>query len=123
MSNGSDRRQFWRAVFRSPVQLVDAAGVWPAELVDISLKGALVKMSPHWRGEADANCQIKLKLSDVAVIIMHAVVAHVEGRRVGLRCTTMDVDSVTHLRQLVALNAGDPALLERELSALLLVAE
>ena len=25
MSNGSNRRQFWRAVFRSPVQLVDAA--------------------------------------------------------------------------------------------------
>ena len=76
-------------------------------------------MPPQWRGEVDANCQIKLKLSDVAVIIMHAVVAHVEGRRAGLRCTTMDVDSITHLRQLVALNAGDPSLLERELSALL----
>ncbi len=119
MSNGSNRRQFWRAVFRSPVQLVDAAGVWPAELVDISLNGALVKLPPQWHGEVDANCQIKLKLSDVAVIIMHAVVAHVEGRRVGLRCTSMDVDSITHLRQLVALNAGDPALLDRELSALL----
>ena len=119
MGNGSERRQFWRAVFRSPVQLVDAAGVWPAELVDISLKGALVKMPPQWRGEISANCQIKLKLSEAVAIIMHAVVAHVEGRRAGLRCTVMDVDSVTHLRQLVALNAGDPALLERELSALL----
>ncbi len=119
MGQGSDRRQFWRAAFRSPVQLVDAAGVWSAELVDISLKGALVKLPPQWPGVVDATCQIKLKLSDVAVIIMHAVVAHIEGRRVGLRCTTMDVDSITHLRQLVALNAGDPALLERELSVLL----
>ena len=74
---------------------------------------------PQWRGEISANCQIKLKLSEAVAIIMHAVVAHVEGRRAGLRCTILDVDSATHLRQLVALNAGDPALLERELSALL----
>ena len=46
-------------------------------------------------------------------------VAHREGRRAGLACQSIDVDSVTHLRRLVELNAGDPDLLQRELSALL----
>jgi len=45
-------------------------------------------------------------------------VAHVEGGRVGLRRTHIDIESVTHLRRLVELNLGDPALLERELHEL-----
>ena len=36
----------------------------------------------------------------------------------GLHCLAIDIDSVTHLRRLVELNLGDPALLEREVSAL-----
>jgi hypothetical protein len=35
-----------------------------------------------------------------------------------LLCESIDLDSITHLRRLVELNAGDPALLERELTAL-----
>ena len=50
---------------------------------------------------------------------MEARVVHVEGRYAGLRCLAIDLDSVTHLRRLVELNLGDPALLERELSALI----
>jgi len=118
MNTDSNRRQFWRAAFRSSVQLVDAAGSMPAELVDISLRGALLKVPPQWRNQVGDTCQIKLKLADAAVIIMRAVVAHIEGRRVGLYCESIDIDSITHLRRLVELNAGDPAMLERELSAL-----
>jgi hypothetical protein len=50
---------------------------------------------------------------------MSTTVTHVAGRRVGLRCDNIDIDSVTHLRRLVELNAGDPNLLDRELSALI----
>lgn len=119
MSKDFDRRQFWRAAFHSAVQLVNASGTMPAELVDISLKGVLVKVPPQWGGRIDDTCQIKLKLADDAVIIMRAVVVHVEGWRVGLRCESIDIDSITHLRRLLGLNAGDASLLDRELSALL----
>ncbi len=43
---------------------------------------------------------------------------HVEGRHVGLRCDEIDLESITALRRLIELNAADPALLERELGAL-----
>ena len=50
---------------------------------------------------------------------MNVKVAHVEGRYAGLVCEGIDIDSVTHLRRLVELNLGDPDLLDRELSSLI----
>ena len=50
---------------------------------------------------------------------MWATISHIDGRHLGLCCTSIDLDSITHLRRLVELNAGDPAILERELTALL----
>ena len=114
-----DRRQFWRATFRSPVQLVDKWGAVPADLIDISLKGALIKVPHEWQGRIEDTCQLKLKLTEGSGIVMRARVAHVQGRRVGLYCESIDLDSITHLRRLVELNSGDPALLDRELATLI----
>jgi hypothetical protein len=119
MNETIERRRFWRAAFQADVQLVDAAGATAAELVDISLKGALLMVPPEWPGHLGDACRLELKLADDAVIAMDAVVAHMEAGWVGLRCIDIDLDSITHLRRLVELNAGDPALLDRELAALL----
>lgn len=119
MSNPQERRDFWRAPFHTLAQLTDASGTWPARLLDLSLKGALLEMSADWRGACGDPFQLKLDLSEDVSILMKGTVAHVDGRRTGLRCNDIDIDSVTHLRRLVELNACDPALLERELAALL----
>jgi len=114
-----NRRQFWRAHFHSPVQLAIHSRVTEAELYDISLKGALVKVPDGWAGKPGERCQLRLSLSSDSTISMSATVAHVAGLRVGLHCDNIDLDSATHLRRLVALNAGDARLLDRELTALL----
>lgn len=119
MVSAADRRHFWRAAFHSGARLIDRSGTSSVELLDISLKGALVEVPPQWRGEAGETCQLKLTLAEDAFITMRASVAHVEGQFVGLRCESIDLDSITHLRRLVELNSGDPALLDRELHALL----
>jgi hypothetical protein len=120
MNDSTDRRRFWRAAFQAEVQLIDAGGGATAtELLDISLKGALIKVPPQWAGRLGDTCRIDLRLADDAEIEMRAIVAHIEGRHVGLRCEDIDLDSITHLRRLVELNAGDAALLERELAVLL----
>lgn len=113
-----DRRHFWRAAFHSPVRLVSSAGTTEAELIDLSLKGALVEVDKPSLQVGD-RCQIHLALSPEVAIQMATVVTHVEGRKLGLRSEHTDLDSITHLRRLVELNAGDPDLLDRELSALL----
>ena len=119
MTTSAERRQFWRAAFHSPVLLAGPAAAAEGELLDISLKGALVQVPPAWPGKLGDACRLELRLADDAAIVMDATVAHLQGRHLGLRCKGIDLDSVTHLRRLVELNAGDPALLERELQALL----
>lgn len=119
MTTQHDRRQFWRAHFHSPVQLTLHGQVTEAELCDISLKGALIEVPAGWTGNGGDHCQLRLALAADAAIGMSTTVTHVDDRRVGLRCDSIDLDSVTHLRRLVELNAGDPGLLDRELSALL----
>jgi hypothetical protein len=122
-STAAERRQFWRASFHAPAQLSLPDAVLEAELLDISLKGALLELPAGSAVAPGQRCRLRLALGDVdvdAAIVMETTVAHVHrGRTVGLRCDAIDVDSITHLRRLVQLNAGDPALLERELSALL----
>ena len=119
MAAPEDRRQFWRAAFHSTIELVDRSGTTPADLIDISLKGALVNVPAQWPGALGDGCHLKLKLAEGVAIVMRATVAHVENRRVGLFCESMDIDSITHLRRLVELNAGDARLLDRELAALI----
>ncbi|MCX7179327.1 MAG: PilZ domain-containing protein [Proteobacteria bacterium] len=119
MKDPHDNRAFWRAPFHAVVQLTDATGNWEGELLDISLKGALLEMTSDWPGVLGAKCQVQLDLGEGVSIVMRATVAHLEGTKMGVRCDNLELDSITHLRRLVELNAGDPSLLERELPALL----
>lgn len=114
-----ERRQFWRAAFRSMVRLTTHGGLTYAQLLDISLRGALVEVRDDWNGKLGADCLVQLDLAPGTSISMWARASHIAGRHVGMHCTSIDLDSITHLRRLVELNAGDPALLERELTALL----
>jgi hypothetical protein len=118
MTAQDDRRHFWRAHFKSPVLLTLHGAVQEAKLHDISLKGALVEAPTGWAGQPGDRCQLRLNLGADVTINMNTTVAHFDAGRVGLRCENIDLDSVTHLRRLVELNAGDPGLLDRELSAL-----
>jgi hypothetical protein len=119
MTAQDDRRHFWRAHFKSPVLLTVHGKVAEAGLRDISLKGALIEVADGWEGKAGDPCHLRLNLAANATINMHGTATHIDGRRVGMRCDNIDLDSVTHLRRLVELNAGDPGLLDRELTALL----
>ena len=121
MTQAHERRRFWRAAFNAPVTLVDDKSSVEAMLDDISLKGALLEMPAGWSGKKGDHCHLKLKLGadPDQRISMWGKVTHAEGGKIGLQCESIDLDSITHLRRLVELNAGDPALLDRELSSLL----
>ena len=114
----TERRNFWRAVFHSPVRLTTHEGNAYARLLDISLKGALLETGNVWHGKPGEECRLSLELAPDATIAMLTKVMHVEGPHVGLHCESIDLDSITHLRRLVELNSGDPAILDRELGSL-----
>ncbi len=114
-----DRRRFSRVSFQAVVELDFHPGPIACDLVDISLRGALVEAGDPWRVEAGMACTLALELGDhAATISMDGEVAHVAGHRLGIRCTGMDLDSVTSLRRLVEFNLGDEEALHRELAAM-----
>ena len=91
----------------------------PMHLIDISLNGALVEPVDKATPEPGSAGVLELPLAGSDVLIRMAVaVAHSRDATIGLRCTGIDLESMTHLRRLMELNLGDAHLVERELVAL-----
>ena len=111
-----ERRRFTRIQFASAARIDGAVN---AQLIDISLKGVLLARPEHWSGGIGQAIAVEVFLdADAAVIRMLGCVARLEGTRIGVLCRHIDMDSITHLRRLIELNAGDPTLLQRELAQL-----
>lgn len=118
-TGGGERRRFSRIAFHRPAELDVHVGRVTCEVVDVSLKGALVEVPVSFRTHAGEKCTLAIRLdAGDAAIRMEGEIAHREGSLVGVRCLGIDLESITHLRRLVELNLGDDALLQRELSAL-----
>ena len=117
-----ERRQHARIAFHAPARLILGERSLDVVVLDLSLKGALIRLpaSMPISGGASGMLNIQLNESEEGEQIgMQIKVAYVQGPQAGLLCISIDIDSVTHLRRLLELNLGDPALLERELSALI----
>lgn len=113
-----ERRQFQRLHFDTHAQLICAGQAHAVRLVDISLQGALVETTAPLNWPKEAPCQLIITLGEGCHIAMSTEVAHVQAALLGLRCRRIDLDSITHLRRLLELQLGDPALLERDLGQL-----
>jgi hypothetical protein len=115
----SNRRQFSRVHFESEARLCLPSGEFAVEVLDLSLKGALLRPESAAVIALGSKCTLKVRLDDQGTMIrMECTVVHHEADLYGLTCREIDLDSITHLRRLVALNVGDESLLERELGLL-----
>ena len=114
----TQRRHFSRIAFNGEASFSWIDRQLACEVLDVSLKGALVTLQGARVAEG-TPCMLELRLADDAVVRMEGHVAHAEGTNIGIACEDIDLDSITHLRRLIELNLSDPALLERELAALI----
>ena len=115
MNNSTERRQFWRADFHAPAHATVLGRDHAVRVLDVSLKGALIEHDGDWLVRAGQLCHLRIELAPEVVIVMESRVAHIDGKHIGLRCDKIDLDSITHLRQLVEHNAEDPHVLDRDL--------
>ncbi|NMG67747.1 PilZ domain-containing protein [Azoarcus indigens] len=119
----TEQRKFSRIRFQSGAHLLVDDTETACEICDLSLKGALLVLQEESTPaslEVGGRCMLELRLDDAGTAVrMEGDVAHREGRRLGLVCREIDLDSITHLRRLLELNLGDAALLNREFSALI----
>ena len=119
VGSGDERRRFSRIAFHRPAELDVRVGQAACEVLDVSLKGALVEVPPTFRVHLGQPCTLVIRLdAGDARIRMEGEVVHREGAQVGVRCVEIDLESISHLRRLVELNIGDEDVLHRELSAL-----
>lgn len=116
---GENRRRFSRIQFHRAAELVLGTDRVAVEVIDISLNGALVQVPSGFAGRTGQPCSLSIRLEpSESYIRMIGEMAHVEAGRVGIRREEIDLESMAHLRRLVELNLGDPALLDREFDAL-----
>ncbi len=118
MSDVQEQRRFSRIAFDAPATVTQHAHEWQTRVIDLSLKGVLVKALEDHEVTADTEATVTVQLDGSTGIIMQCRMAHSEPGRCGFHCEHIDLDSITHLRRLVELNLGDEELLERELSRL-----
>lgn len=118
-ASASERRKFSRILFDAHVELAQGEFHWRASLLDISLKGLLLQQKLPAEVSVKDPVLVKILLSDNTCIAMSVTVAHQHHQQTGLVCSSIDIDSVSHLRRLIELNLGDAAAAERELSELI----
>lgn len=114
----AERRRFHRFAFDGSVKLYSDKAMWESKLVDISLKGVLIEHPPKWNGKTGTHYRMDLRINNSVIISMGVIAAHIMPHRVGFQWDKIDLDSFAQIKRLVELNLGDPALLNRELSAL-----
>lgn len=115
-----ERRHFTRIAFSADAILIDTSGnrQWHTELVDISLKGALIKRPADWEVTPSDAFSLQLILDSNTKLRFDVRVVYLQRDRIGLHIEQLDLDSASHLQRLMELNLGDSAVLERELAEL-----
>jgi hypothetical protein len=115
-----ERRRFSRISFQRPATFSAGGARTMVAVLDVSLKGALLEVSATLAAEPGSRCALAINLdAGDSVIHLDGEVAHHHGNRLGIRCTSIDLESIGHLRRVVELNLADEDLLERELATLI----
>ncbi|VVN89390.1 PilZ domain-containing protein [Pseudomonas fluorescens] len=115
----ADRRRFKRFAFDARTELSQGEHRWPVQLIDLSLKGLLVKRPDPWTGDETQPFAADIHLSDDVEVRMDVQLTHDDHGQLGFVCLHINLESIEHLRRLIELNLGDVDELERELGALI----
>lgn len=115
-----NQRHFQRFLHSATCSLYRDDTIWTTEVIDFSLKGALVRRPDGWNCDPGALCELSVELGDgQTAIIMAVMLRHDSSIGLGFECDYIDLESAEHLRRLVELNLGSPTGLERELTELI----
>ncbi|MEE4638839.1 MAG: PilZ domain-containing protein [Wenzhouxiangella sp.] len=116
-----DRRQFQRVTYECPASLAwQGQAPLPVEVENLSLKGVLLRGVPEdLSPRPGQSAQLEVTLAPDASMNMALEVAFSSGTRLGASWVEIDLEGMTHLRQLLALNLGDATQVDAELSRML----
>ncbi|QUM76510.1 PilZ domain-containing protein [Moritella sp. 24] len=113
-----DNRQFQRVLFNHDASLTCNGHQWTTNVIDLSLRGLSCTKPRNVVFNINQLMTLSIKLNQEQVIIMEAMLIHNEKHTLGMRCTRIDINSISELRRLVQLNLADEALLHRDIKHL-----
>ena len=114
-----ERRKFVRVKFLAAVEVVYFDNVYEAELLDLSLKGALIHPIREIPMGLGNSCDLEIGLAAKDLILkFKAELVHLNGEHFGLKFISLDIDTMTHLRRLLELNVYDHDRITSELAFL-----
>ncbi|WP_370981058.1 PilZ domain-containing protein [Agaribacterium sp. ZY112] len=119
MSDESERRRYTRVDFDTAATLVQADTVFHTKVIDISLNGVLLETPNNYQLRTDMSADISIFLSEDTEVQMKVQMVHSGSDCLGFRCTSIDVESASHLRRLIELNIDDANAAERVIDELL----
>lgn len=119
MNPHDERRHFQRIDFDAPTELRQGERRWSVRLLDLSLKGLLIKRPDPWDADLTQDFDAIIRLDDEIQVAMQVELRHEEPARLGFICLYIDIDSMTHLHRLVELNLADSTEMMRELRELI----
>lgn len=113
-----NKRQFQRVLFSHDASLTCNGHQWSTSVIDLSLRGLSCTKPRNVVFDINQLMTLSIKLNQEQVIMMEAILIHNEKHVLGMRCTRIDINSISELRRLVQLNLADEALLHRDIQHL-----
>ncbi len=113
-----EKRHHQRFAFDAEAKLANATDTWPTQIVDLSLRGALLARPERWQGDLGDAHQLTIELPGSEKVAMQVSIAHFSADKIGCCCQRIDMDSFAQLKQIALANLGNEETLNRELAAL-----
>lgn len=114
------QRKFSRIMFDRYVTLRKGNSALQGEIINISLQGVLLKTTSLFN--LRETCTIEFRLADhpaAPVLEIQGKVVRCENDKTAFHFTRMDPDTFLHLKNIMAYNRGDEALVLDELAEVL----
>ncbi|MDH4163264.1 MAG: PilZ domain-containing protein [Nitrospirota bacterium] len=116
----AERREFIRVPFKTNITVrTPDRTIWHSNTADISLTGLRVYISEP-PPPLDTPCEIEIVLSETGepvIIEARGIIVRSDPGTLAVHVSEIDLDSYTHLTQLILNNAGDIARAEQEISS------
>ncbi len=116
----NEKRYFKRVNFPAEAQVICGENILHGDLLDISLKGTLIRI--HEPGILKPGRQTTVRIylsSSIISITAEAEVIHQQGEDFGFKFFRIDAESMGHLRRLLELNLGNSKTVTGELEFIL----
>lgn len=113
-----ERRRFQRITLQGAVKLYARDGSWPADLIDLSLRGVLVSHPAGCDQAPGTRFRMDLRIFENLPVSMGVSLVRADPAQLAFAWDRIDLDSFARLKRLLELNVEQPELLHRELAEL-----